>query len=186
MKGRRTEVNWAFLLANVIWAMVGSAMSSSALQNAGHPRDAAEKQPSKGERPRHPARCHDQSRVPGASDWRTGAVAFGVMSLYALVIVVASFYIKKHIGQKTWRLIHFSSLGVFLASLIHGVSAGTDTRTPVMIGLYMGSAGVVALLLLARLTGAVRPCDLLGPEVRARRRQSRVVTPRRENPPVRH
>ena len=67
-------------------------------------------------------------------------------------IVVGSFYIKKHIGQKTWRLIHFSSLGVFLASLIHGVSAGTDTRSPIMIGLYLGSAVVVAILLAARLT----------------------------------
>jgi sulfoxide reductase heme-binding subunit YedZ len=75
------------------------------------------------------------------------------VSLYGLVIVVASFYIKKHIGQKTWRLIHFASLGVFMASLIHGVSAGTDTRTPLMIGLYVGSAGVVGLLLAARLTG---------------------------------
>ncbi|HEY6634199.1 MAG TPA: ferric reductase-like transmembrane domain-containing protein [Acidimicrobiia bacterium] len=92
--------------------------------------------------------------VPGASDWRSGAVTFGVVSFYGLTIVVTSFYIKKHIGQKTWRLIHFSSLGVFLASLIHGVSAGTDTRSALMIGLYLGSAGVVALLILARLTGA--------------------------------
>lgn len=92
--------------------------------------------------------------VPGASDWRRGAVTFGVVSLYGLIIVVASFYLKKHIGQKTWRLIHFASLGVFLASLIHGVSAGTDTRTPLMIGLYVGSAGVVGFLLAVRLTGA--------------------------------
>lgn len=92
--------------------------------------------------------------VPGESDWRRGAVAFGVVALYGLVIVTGSFYIKKHIGQKTWRLIHFSSLGVFLASLIHGVSAGTDTRTPLMLGLYLGSSGVVAVLLASRLTGS--------------------------------
>jgi sulfoxide reductase heme-binding subunit YedZ len=92
--------------------------------------------------------------IPGASDWRRGAVTLGVVSLYGLTIVVGSFYIKKHIGQKTWRLIHFTSLGVFLGSLIHGVSAGTDTRSPMMIGLYLGSAAVVAMLLAARLSGA--------------------------------
>lgn len=92
--------------------------------------------------------------IPGVSDWRRGAVTFGVVSLYGLTIVVGSFYIKKHIGQKRWRLIHFCSLGVFLASLIHGVSAGTDTRSPMMIGLYLGSAVVVAILLAARLTAA--------------------------------
>jgi len=92
--------------------------------------------------------------IPAASDWRRGAVTLGVVSLYGLTIVVGSFYIKKHIGQKTWRLIHFTSLGVFLGSLIHGVSAGTDTRSPMMIGLYLGSAAVVAMLLAARLSGA--------------------------------
>lgn len=84
--------------------------------------------------------------VPGVSDWRSGAVALGVVALYGLVVVVGSFYVKKHIGQKTWRLIHFASLGVFLASLLHGITAGTDTRTPLMLGLYLGSAFVVAAL----------------------------------------
>lgn len=84
--------------------------------------------------------------VPGVSDWRSGAVALGVVALYGLVIVIASFYVKKYIGQKTWRLIHFATLGVFLASLLHGISAGTDTRTPLMLGLYIGSAATVAAL----------------------------------------
>jgi len=92
--------------------------------------------------------------IPGVSDWRSGAITFGVVSLYGLTIVVGSFYIKKHIGQKAWRLIHFSSLGVFLASLIHGVAAGTDTGSAIMIGLYLGSAAVVGILLATRLTGA--------------------------------
>jgi sulfoxide reductase heme-binding subunit YedZ len=92
--------------------------------------------------------------VPGLSDWRRGAVTFGVVSFYGLLIVVGSFYIKKHIGQETWRLIHFTSLGVFLAALIHGVGAGSDTRAPMMLGLYLGSAGVVAFLVALRLTGA--------------------------------
>lgn len=90
--------------------------------------------------------------VPGVSDWRSGAVALGVVALYGLVIVVGSFYIKKHIGQKTWRLVHFASLGVFLASLLHGITAGTDTRTPLMLGLYAGSALAVAALVGFRLT----------------------------------
>lgn len=92
--------------------------------------------------------------VPGISDWRRGAVAFGVVSLYGLAIVVGSFYVKKRIGQTTWRLVHYATLGVFLASLIHGVSAGTDTRTPMMIGMYLGSAVVVAALIGIRLTDA--------------------------------
>lgn len=90
--------------------------------------------------------------IPGVSDWRRGAVALGAVALYGLVIVVGSFYVKKHIGQKAWRLIHFSGLGVFVAALLHGMTAGTDTRTPLMLGLYIGSAFVVAALVGLRMT----------------------------------
>jgi sulfoxide reductase heme-binding subunit YedZ len=97
--------------------------------------------------------------VPGASDWRSGAIALGVVGMYGLVVVVGSFYVKKHIGQKTWRLIHFASLGVFLATLLHGITAGTDTLTPLMLGLYLGSAFVVAALVGFRMTVHEDPPD---------------------------
>jgi hypothetical protein len=91
--------------------------------------------------------------VPGASDWRPFAVALGVVSLYGLVVVAGSFYIKRWIGQRTWRAIHFASLGVFVSSLVHGMLAGSDTGSPFMIGLYLGSAIVVFSLIAHRLTG---------------------------------
>lgn len=87
----------------------------------------------------------------GRSDWRTNAVAMGIVASYGLVVVVGSFYVKRYIGQKAWRLIHFGSLGVFMAALLHGITAGTDTRAPLVMGLYLGSAGVVALLVAIRL-----------------------------------
>lgn len=93
--------------------------------------------------------------VPGVSDWRPLPVALGIMALYTLTVVVVSFYVKKWIGQKVWRTIHFLSLGVFVAALAHGITAGTDTRTPLMIGLYVGSAIVVSALVGYRLS-AVR------------------------------
>ena len=55
-----------------------------------------------------------------------------------LAVVVVSFYVRKWIGQRSWRLIHFGSLGVFLASLLHGIQAGTDTSNPMVLGMYAG------------------------------------------------
>jgi predicted ferric reductase len=89
--------------------------------------------------------------VPGRSDWRPYPVALGIVGLYGLVVVVGSFYVKKHIGQRTWRSIHFASFGVFVAALAHGILAGTDTMAPLMMGLYIGSALTVFGLLAARL-----------------------------------
>jgi hypothetical protein len=89
--------------------------------------------------------------VPGQSDWSPLAVAFGITAMYGLVIVVGTFYVKKWLGQKMWRAIHFGSIGVFVSSMIHGIAAGTDTMAPMMIGLYAGSAGVVTVLIAFRL-----------------------------------
>ena len=50
-------------------------------------------------------------------------------------------------------------LGRFAASLLHGVTAGTDSRTPLMIGLYIGSAVVVAGLMGLRMTHAEAQMD---------------------------
>lgn len=92
--------------------------------------------------------------VPGASDWRRFPIALGVVALYGLLVVVGSFYVKRRIGQRLWRMIHFSSFGVFISALLHGILAGTDTMAPMMVGLYIGSSLVVCGLLALRLGGS--------------------------------
>jgi len=90
--------------------------------------------------------------VPGRSDWRPWAIAFGIMALYGLTVVIVSFYMKRFIGQRAWRAIHFTAFGVFVSSLLHGMLAGTDTGNLWMIGLYLGSASVVFILMGLRMT----------------------------------
>jgi sulfoxide reductase heme-binding subunit YedZ len=65
-----------------------------------------------------------------------------------------SFYFKKRIGQRAWRSIHYGSFGVFVASLIHGIQAGSDSAHPMVIGIYLGAVVVVMLLLGHRLMSA--------------------------------
>jgi predicted ferric reductase len=90
--------------------------------------------------------------IPGKSSWRTLPVALGVISFYTLAIIIVSFYVKKHIGQKVWRGIHFASFGLFISALLHGVLAGTDTQNPWVIGMYVVSAVTVFGLLAHRMT----------------------------------
>lgn len=108
--------------------------------------------------------------VPGASRWRPLAVARGVMALHMLFIVTASLHIKKWISQNARRTIHFASFCTFLAATLHGVSSGTDTGHPVMIGTYLGTPVVVAMLVLVRVGRATAPPSptRLEPAVRAR------------------
>lgn len=103
--------------------------------------------------------------VPGASDWRAGAVSLGIMSFYGLIAVAGSFYVKSHIGHKAWRTIHFASLGVFLAALLHGITSGSDTREPLVAGLYFGSVIVVAALVGMRIDGESLPSGPRAPMI---------------------
>jgi hypothetical protein len=90
--------------------------------------------------------------LPGVSDWRPLAVGMGIAAFYGMVVVAGSFYVKRWIGQRRWRAIHFASLGVFISSLVHGIWAGTDSSSPLMMGLFLGSGVVVFSLVALRIT----------------------------------
>jgi methionine sulfoxide reductase heme-binding subunit len=90
--------------------------------------------------------------VPGLSDWRSSAVAMGIAAFYGLLLVSLSFYLKHRIGQKRWRAIHYASFGVFVSALIHGVWSGSDSRSPIMLGVYLGGLTVVFGLIGYRFT----------------------------------
>jgi predicted ferric reductase len=100
--------------------------------------------------------------VPGRAVWRPIAVSLGVVGFYILVLVTLSFYAKKIMGQAAWRVIHHMSFGLFVATLGHGLLAGTDTTHPAVVALYASTAAAVGILVTVRVlqsreTPAARP-----------------------------
>lgn len=91
-----------------------------------------------------------ETLVPGASAWRPMAVAWGVTGFHALLVVTFSFYVRGRIGQRAWRWLHFGAFGAFAASTIHGLRAGTDAGTPVMLFLTVGATTIVVALAILR------------------------------------
>jgi cytochrome b561 len=89
-----------------------------------------------------------QLSVPFASPYRTAAVAAGVVSLYALFLVTGSFWVRKWIGYRAWRALHFITFAMYAGVTLHAVTAGTDTTQPWARLLYV-STGITVLALLA-------------------------------------
>ena len=58
-----------------------------------------------------------------------------------MALVAGTFYVRKRIGRRAWRLIHFGSFAVFALALLHGLGASSD-RTVMVAGI------VPALLIL--------------------------------------
>jgi predicted ferric reductase len=54
-------------------------------------------------------------------------VGLGQLGFYAWAVLVGSFYVRKGIGQKTWRALHYISFLAYVGALVHGIAAGTDS-----------------------------------------------------------
>ncbi|MBT8212693.1 MAG: hypothetical protein KJN71_06075 [Acidimicrobiia bacterium] len=91
--------------------------------------------------------------IPGASLYRPLAVSLGIVAFYGLLVVSGSFYVKKRIGQKAWRAIHYTSFGLFLAAAGHGLMAGADSSIPWVFWMYVVSTAAVVGLTSMRILG---------------------------------
>jgi predicted ferric reductase len=95
--------------------------------------------------------------LPLHSSYRPAATAAGIVTLYGLVVVSASFYVKKHIGgQNGWRLLHYTTFLLFLGALVHGLFAGTDSRETWAQYMYLGSGLAVLFLAFFRILASRR------------------------------
>ena len=95
--------------------------------------------------------------VPGASPYRPLAVALGVLACELMALVVVSFSLRRRIGMRNWRRLHWATYAIFAAATVHGVTAGTDTATWAG-GLYLGAVGAVVFATAWRaLTRPTRP-----------------------------
>ncbi len=95
--------------------------------------------------------------IPFHSPYQPFWVGLGILGLYLTAILVISFYVKKHIGQRAWRLLHYTSFGVWIMTSLHGIAAGTDTQSVLMKMLYAVAIVSVGYLLTYRIFMAREP-----------------------------
>jgi|WetSurMetagenome_2_1015567.scaffolds.fasta_scaffold148540_2 predicted ferric reductase len=79
-------------------------------------------------------------------DYRPEWVGIGQLLFYIWGGLVFSFYIRKKIGTKAWRTIHYTGFLAFAGALVHGVTSGTDTNTLWMSVIYWVSGASVLFL----------------------------------------
>ena len=96
--------------------------------------------------------------VPGASAYRPGSVALGVLACELAALIVLSFSFRRRIGARNWRRLHWATYLIFAMATAHGLASGTDSSQPWAFGLYLGAVGAVAFATAWRaLTSPTRP-----------------------------
>ncbi|MCD6033651.1 MAG: Ferric reductase domain protein transrane component domain protein [Thermomicrobiales bacterium] len=83
--------------------------------------------------------------VPFATTWREPWTGFGVLAAWLALLIGASFALKRVIGQRAWRALHWLTFPLYALALLHGVGAGTDTDTLWMTMVYLVTASTVVL-----------------------------------------
>lgn len=95
--------------------------------------------------------------VPFASAYRPAAVTAGVVATELMALVTLSFSLRKWIGGRNWRRLHWATYLIFALGTVHGLTAGTDIWA---YPLYLGAVGAVtaatAWRALARPTRPIR------------------------------
>lgn len=90
--------------------------------------------------------------VPFGSYYERVDLAIGSLSLYLMTIVAASFWVRRSLGMRLWRLLHYSSFVAFAGALWHGIRVGTDSNESWLMGLYFVTSLAVVFALVLRLT----------------------------------
>ena len=65
--------------------------------------------------------------VPGLAPYRPLWTGLGVLAAELMVVVYASFSLRKRIGARNWRRLHWATYLIFGLATVHGLTAGTDS-----------------------------------------------------------
>jgi len=113
--------------------------------------------------------------VPMSSGYRPLAITAGIVSMYGIVTIVVTSWLRKKLGTAWWRRVHLLAVPMFSLSLAHGVFSGTDTKRPWMFTLYAVTGLLVVFLTLVRaFTYGYRP-PRPAPEERPEEKKARPV-----------
>jgi methionine sulfoxide reductase heme-binding subunit len=81
--------------------------------------------------------------VPGIAPYRPLWTGLGVLAAEMMLVVYASFALRRRIGVRNWRRLHWATYLIFALATVHGVAAGTDSGSTWMLTLYGAATGAV-------------------------------------------
>jgi methionine sulfoxide reductase heme-binding subunit len=82
--------------------------------------------------------------VPGIGEYRPLWTGLGVVTAELMVLLTVSFPLRRFIGTKSWRRLHWAAYLTFGLATVHGIAAGSDSPRSWALGAYLAAVGAVA------------------------------------------
>ncbi|MFF7047214.1 ferric reductase-like transmembrane domain-containing protein [Streptomyces griseorubiginosus] len=83
------------------------------------------------------------SVVPFGASYRPLWLGLGTAALDLLLAVAITSGLRRRLGARRWKAVHWLAYAAWPFALFHGVGTGTDTRLPLQLWLYAGCLGTV-------------------------------------------
>ncbi len=93
--------------------------------------------------------------IPFASPYAPAPVAIGQLAFYVVAIVTGSFYVRRQIGQRAWRTIHYLTFLGFVGVTTHGITSGSDTAAPWAVWAYLVPVAAVGFFFAYRVVVSI-------------------------------
>lgn len=93
--------------------------------------------------------------IPFGGSYRPLWVGLGQLAFLLWAVVYASFYVRRRIGTRAWRLIHYATFLGFVGATAHGLMAGSDTSGAWAVAVYASVSTAVGLLFAYRVAASV-------------------------------
>ena len=93
--------------------------------------------------------------VPFESPYSPITVGIGQLAFYAAAVVTASFYVRRRIGQRAWRLLHYVTFLAFIGASFHGIASGSDSGAAWAFWLYLTAVTAAIFLTTYRIVVGV-------------------------------
>jgi hypothetical protein len=87
----------------------------------------------------------------GSVQYRPTWVALGQIGFYVWDLVMLTFYIRKMLGKRTWRVVHYAGFLVYAGALVHGLTSGTDAGTTWALDFYWITGASLLFVLVYRI-----------------------------------
>jgi DMSO/TMAO reductase YedYZ heme-binding membrane subunit len=95
--------------------------------------------------------------IPFLSAYRPVWLGFGALTFDLLLALTITSLLRKHIGYRTWRALHWAAYAAWPLALVHGLGSGSDARFGWMAAIAFGSLAFVVIAIAVRLFRAGRP-----------------------------
>jgi len=95
--------------------------------------------------------------LPFGSSYRPLWVALGAVSFDLLLAIVFTSLLRRQLGDRIWRLVHWLTYASWPIAVAHGLGTGSDSTKVWALAITVGCCAVVALAALARVQRSLPP-----------------------------